>query len=471
MVGTYVFSGRPRVVANLIGAAMVCVALHQVLKAISGKDWSIYWFLILFTWRYLRLAAHLISFWCYKPARLKRGAQPTYTPNRDVTVILPTIDPRGEDFQECLRTCAENSPAAIIIVTAGDELRAQTVEAVEPYIAQFPQTRFQIERTFIASKRAQVALVVPFVTTRITVMLDDHVFWGPSVLQSVLLPFENPKVGMIGTNKKARRLPNLNPWRRLWNVFGALYLERHNFEIRASNAIDGGVFVVSARTCAMRTEILQHPEYLPRYQREMFFFEKFGPLNPDDDNYNTRFVVRHGWQVKIQYTPESEVETTVGVANPVHKKFLSQCQRWARTTWRSNSCSLFTDRSIWEYQPWCVYAVFLTSFTNFALFIDAGLAYLLMRTPWYTAYPKLSLVCLAGWILLAKLVKVWAYFTRYLQDIWLFPFHLLFGYFHSFLKLWALLTFWDCAWSGRNLSGINVDNGPDDDDNNGNDQD
>lgn len=56
------------------------------------------------------------------------------------------------------------------------------------------------------------------------------------------------------------------------------------------------------------------------------------------------------------------------------------------------------------------------------------------------------------------MVKVVDYFRRHPQDVVLFPVYLLFGYFHSLIKIWALLTFWDCAWSGRNLAPIAITN-------------
>ncbi|KAK3328773.1 hypothetical protein B0H66DRAFT_596389 [Apodospora peruviana] len=121
-------------------------------------------------------------------------------------------------------------------------------------------------------------------------MLDDHVFWSPSLLTSILCPFNTPaggsKIGLFGTNTRVRRRPGLTLWPRIWNMLGSLYLERHNFETCATNAIDGGVFVVSARTLAIRTSILYHPDFLAGYVHETFLFGLLAPLNPDDDNFD-----------------------------------------------------------------------------------------------------------------------------------------------------------------------------------------
>ncbi|KAK0732388.1 hypothetical protein B0T21DRAFT_412567 [Apiosordaria backusii] len=429
--------------------------VHYFAEWYSEYDYWLYWFIILATWRYARFILNCIGWLLYKPAPLPKN--PTYTPNRDVTVVLPTIDPTGVDFQECISTCAQNEPHQIIVITAGDELLVKTEKAVDYYIKHYPKTKFTVGRALIASKRAQVAVAVPLVQTAITVMLDDHVFWKKNFLRELLAPFEDPEIGLVGTNKKVRRLPNLSIWRRIWNMLGATYLYRHNFEVRSANYWDGGAFVISARTCALRTRIVQDPEYLAGYVDERFFFGLCGPLNPDDDNYNTRFSVRKGWRIKFQYTDDAEIETTVGVADPVHKKFLGQCTRWARTTWRSNPCSLFTDGSVWAYQPYCVYAVYLTSFTNFALFTDAAL---LTLYSWTRQATDTGLALLGVWIIFVKFVKVFEYYKRHPRDFWTFIPYLFFAYFHSLLKLWALFTFYDHAWTGRNLGAIKTQANP-----------
>ncbi|KAK4135951.1 glycosyltransferase family 2 protein [Trichocladium antarcticum] len=440
-----------RILLN-IGIMAGCVAgLRQLFLHLSAGDPYLYWFLCLFAWRYTRLLINLIAFWCYSPAPKPKGKS-TYSPSKDVTVILPTIDPEDSGFLECLETCAINAPAKIVIVTAGDDLYHKTLMEVRRLKERYKPTEFAVHRTQVASKREQVALAVPHVDTDITVMLDDRAFWGPHYLETVLRPFEDPAVGLVGTNKRSRRVDGLGLWARVWNMLGATYLMRHNFEIRATNTIDGGVFVVSARTCAMRTAILRHPEFLPGYTRETFFFGLFGPLNPDDDNYNTRFAVRHDWKIKIQYTQDALMETVVGTQRPSAAKFLGQCRRWARTTWRSNLCSLVTDRSVWRSQPYCVYAVYLTSLTNFAAVTDPLLIYLLTHS---SACSSPSTVAyLVSWIFVSKLIKIFPYFLAHPQDVWLFPVYSGFAYFHSLIKLWALLTFWDCSWSGRRLDRI-----------------
>lgn len=411
-----------------------------------------FWFITLFVWRYLRLVVHMISFWLYKP--VPTPAKPTVL-RSDCTVIIPIADPCPEDpkFKECLCTILANNPAAVIVTTVGKDNLALCREICAPINAA-NGNKIRVIQQCKGNKRVQVCHAMPYVETEIVIGVDATVFWpSTDFLPTILAPFEDPQVGVVGTYKRVVREPTGFNFKSFWNFIGCLYLERHNFEVAASSNIDGGVFVISGRTAAYRTEIFADPAFQAGFQDERFFFGLFGPLNPDDDNFITRWVVRAGWKVKFQYSDDAMIQTRVGT----YPRYLSQCLRWVRTTWRSNSASLFTDPTRtnlanWVYvqQPWCVYAVYLTSFTNFALFTDLGLLYLVSTTSFADAYGfPFVLKCMGAWIFASKLVKPFPHFQRNLVDLLFLPGYILFGYYHSLLKLYALLTFWNCAWSGR----------------------
>jgi cellulose synthase/poly-beta-1,6-N-acetylglucosamine synthase-like glycosyltransferase len=421
-------------------------------------------FLALFVFRYLRLVVHMISFWfLYKPTNRRANGQ--YT-EEDVSVIIPTVDPSNPDFASTLASVLENQPLKVLIVTVEGEGRVQTAQKMADNLQDhYPNVVIHVSATRVASKRAQVAHAIPLVTTALTVLCDDHVWWpSKNFLRTAAAPFEDSYVGGVGTNKRVVRNKTGFGWTSFFNILGALYLERHNFEIRATNAVDGGVFVISGRTAVYRTDILQHQKFLRGFVNERFFFGKFGPLNADDDNFICRWLVTNGWTVKIQYGEDARIETTLGE----WPKFPSQCLRWSRTTWRSNTASLLTDRTVWRRQPWCVYAVYLTSLVNFALFYDGALLYTLTRTSFYQTNTNL-LLALGGWIFLTKMVKTLPYFLRQPADLIYLPGCLAFCYLHGFIKLYAMLTFWVTAWGGRDLDSINrhaaADDDDDDDDN------
>jgi len=241
-------------------------------------DSALIWFTALVAWRYFRLFVNLYSFWRYKPA-----SPPTIRTigPKDVTMILPTVsvsESDNPDFEECLTTCLINKPARIIIVTDTDfkatevnkqlfSIRAKIQRGSSSFLSELGPTDIsgvdvRVMYAGVADKRRQMTLAIQYVQTRLVMFLDDHVFLPPSFLDSVVPVFENPCVGLCGTKKAVRRKhPEAHSlwgryWELFWNVMGALYLARHNFEIRATNAIDKGVFIVSGRALVILTKII-----------------------------------------------------------------------------------------------------------------------------------------------------------------------------------------------------------------------
>ncbi|KAL1911733.1 hypothetical protein Sste5344_002308 [Sporothrix stenoceras] len=442
---------------------------NQCHEGIISKEWFNWTtaFLVLFVWRYLRQVVHLVSFWMYRPAQPLTN--PKITRN-DVTVIVPTVDPHNPHFIAGLTTAISNTPAKIIICSG---VQIDVLAANE------------------ANKRAQVMHGVKYADTEICVLMDDHVLWKDTFLDYALPAFErDPKVGIVGTNKRViREKVHDNLLHRVLNMVQCLYLERHNFEIRSSNAIDGGVFVVSGRTSLMRTSILQDPAFNHDYLNDYFLFGLVGPLAVDDDNFVTRWCIANGWRVKIQYCDETLITTSLGSAH----KFTGGLKRWVRTTWRSNSTSL-SSLHVYLTQPWSVYAVYLSLFTNFALFYDPLLLYAFAKSglssyhyvdnsqaldpigykmdgsldygtfvgadnfaTTASANLFISFLPLICWIFAFKMVKPFAYFWRNPQDLWILWAYILFTYFHSLIKVNGLLTFYNAKWEGRDLASLNAD--------------
>lgn len=407
--------------------------------------------------RYFRLIVNVFAyFFLNRPDEMPE--HPTITSDM-AHVIIPSVDPTNSDFLRCVLSVLEKRPGWVTIVTA---THTQTAQARQ-VLANLPfqhHTQLAVTTGPMANKRHQIAHVLRQLANDreknkdvLIVLVDDHVWW-PSAhfLSAALAPFENPKTGIVTTHKQPERNRGNNFADSLLNFIACLYLERHNFEIAASNAIDGSAFVVSGRTSVMRASIAMEDEFINEYLDEYFFFGMFGPLNPDDDNYITRYVVRKGWNIKWQNQPEAIMETSLGVTGG-YSKFYAQLQRWARSQWRSNPCSVFTDRSVWRRgYLWGGY-LYCVSFFNFALFWDPLIVYL-----WYgSSYVGFTAYHLVLVILGSKLIKIAPFFYRNPQDVWLFPFQVLFAYFHSFVKLWALLTFYDCSWGGRNLAAVQAE--------------
>ncbi|KAJ9145032.1 Nucleotide-diphospho-sugar transferase [Pleurostoma richardsiae] len=410
-------------------------------------------FITFFILRYLRFIIFFFAYWLYKPAPMT--SVPKYT-SQDVSVILPTASAFADDIAECIRLCLENRPRDLFIVTVGRMVRAQVdyyVTDVANLRTRYPETTITVLCTEKANKRLQVVAAIHQVRTKFTILMDDSVFWGPKLIASVLAAFEADRgVGLVGTNKRVARIPTSSWWQRFVRVVASLYLERHNYELMASNTVDGGVFVISGRTSAMLTSIVQSDIFLERFTNERFFFGMLGPLNADDDNFIARTMTAWGWRIKFQSHPDAMVTTPLRAET---WQLLQKMLRWTRTTFRSNPVSL-RDPNVWRRHPFSAYAVFLSGLVNLALFWDPFLAFLFRHTTFYlqSEHRQAVSTVLFAWTFLTKCVKIAPFFRRNPQDLVLLPAYFMFVYLHSLIRLYALATFWDIGWGSRRLTTV-----------------
>ncbi|KAL4993883.1 hypothetical protein BDV10DRAFT_189573 [Aspergillus recurvatus] len=415
------------------------------------------WFLCLWLFRYFRLALHLGG-----ALRVYRAAVVPKRPNIrpvDCTVILPTADPLNNlDFEECLVSCLVNEPGVILIVTNSSAMAERVKYTVAPYAHRFPYTKISVKscHNATANKRQQIAYGLGYVRTQIAVLLDEHVFWpSPRFLSTLLAPFEDPKanVGLVGTNKRVRRSETGFSLRSFWNMLGALCLERQNFEIRSSNALDAGVYTLSWLTSAHRSSIVTDHRFLHEFANERFFFDKFSADDGDIDTFINRWNVKNGYHVKIQHCANACIETTV---DSTVSGLLSQVVTQARCTWRNNIAALFTDRIAFD-QPLSIYMVYLTWFVNFTLFYDVALVYTLAHSN--LATPQNHMVRdLIRWMLFCKLVKLAPYFFREPQDLLMLPGYFVFTYVESLVKIYSGLTFWVSSTGSQRTDRVSSSN-------------
>lgn len=255
---------------------------------------------------------------------------PSYN-SSDVTIIIPSLDGDNEELRETIRTCLRTDPHEIILVTIDANL-----QRANDMIQQMPSKRIKILSVPQANKRRQMCRAIPEVQTSIIIFADDDVIWPSKLVPWILAPFEDPKVGGVGTTQRLRRRAHRN----MWDMLGASYLERRNFDISACTNIDGGLPCLSGRTVAYRTIIFQDPFFVYAFTNETW---RSFQLNADDDNFITRWMVTRDWKTYIQSHRDCEVQTSL----QSNWKYLRQCLRWSRSNWRSNIRSIFVERKIW----------------------------------------------------------------------------------------------------------------------------
>lgn len=393
-------------------------------------------FWILWLHRYIRTIGNFCSHWVYKS--VPRPINPSYTA-KDVTVIIPTIHYNFEELKDSLQSILACQPYEVLLVTTADKYQklvnfAQSFELYNIRVFQVP----------IANKRMQVCKAIPHVQTSIIVMADDDVTWPKTILPWLLAPFEDKNIGGVGPNQRVKRQRSGPISALIFNWLGAAYIERRNFEISATHGIDGGTSCMSGRTCAIRAEILKNPLFLHSFKTERWGEYQ---LNADDDNFVTRWLVAHNWKTWIQYNKETEIETTL----ENNSKFLYQCSRWARSNWRSNYTSLFTERHVWRQQLWCTYALHIATFTSLSFVFDPLIIYLTIRATRDIPgnWPQYALTAQCVFMLWTKIIKLVGLFAREPLDLIFLPVSILFGYFHGLIKVYALLTLRMTSWGSR----------------------
>ena len=348
---------------------------------------------------------------------------------RDVTVVIPTLG-TSEDLRRCLSTVRDCCAQAIILVTP-----QKNVGLLQKLCRDLGIENAQVLGAPRANKRLQMIQGLREVRTNVTIFADDDVFWPRDFLVHMLAPFEDLAVGGVGPFNTLERKPNPNGW----DFLNAAYLKRWEWEVGATSNVDGGLACLSGRTSAILTHIVQNPAFVDAFANEKWF-GIIDLLAADDDNFVTRWLANHGWKIRIQ--PGTSVTTTLDG----NRKFLNQCLRWTRTTWRSNITALLIERLVWSQEPYCLYALHLSMFNPPSLVYDSLMGYCLIQWLNEAHYdtPVLNKVVALGgfvlWLVFVKTVKLWGHFRQYPSDMRYIPLQIAFGYIYGFIKLAALLT-------------------------------
>ncbi|KAI4956112.1 hypothetical protein J4E91_000322 [Alternaria rosae] len=513
---------KPNVLWNLVHIVPMLLLHVTINKSMSVKDKGLLWFSALVVFRYWRAIVTQFFYTRYKLAEVLSDRDLKFN-WKDCTVIVPTVGPKNNPvFEDVVAAIFWNRPTRVIFSAnssgARDDVKTKLREVFKDFDGgitryqknydlregRIPEIPTEVNCIFIneSNKRKQTYEAIKDVKTKIILMVDDTAIWHPHFLRAILPAFNDPRVGIVGTQKRVeyrrpshtddehKGMSRIEFWLNwyhagLWNTIGAQYLDRHSYEIRASNTADGSVFAISARTLAVRTEILNNENFQTAFENEYVlervfkwatalskwyvpfagrplaclkgkgFSEKgVGPLLADDDNFITRWVINRGWNVKVQSSPEATMTTILGGVKIF--KYLNQCERWSRTTFRQNPIALFDDRTIWWKWPIGVWTVYFPWMYNFAVLWDGLVIFAFLRSGLYqdssNGSARLVYLILAIWA--TKLIKTWRWFFEHPLDFFLYfiiPAYPLFIYYHSWIKIYTALSCWNNEWSGRNV--------------------
>lgn len=361
----------------------------------------------------------------------------TITPEKDVTIVVPTID-HDTKLLTALQGWLACRPYEVIFVT---------IPSVQPFLEKLVREadpngeKVKVLTVPAGNKRKQMVRGVEDVVTAITVFCDDDVMWPETYLDWIVAPFEDPKMGGVGTVQTA--MPD-GSFFTIWEILANYRLTMRNIEILSTAFIDGGISCLSGRTAAYRTEMLKDPEFTEAFTHE-YWRGKYHQ-HSGDDKFLTRWCQSHYWKTWAQGTRDAELTTTF----KPNYKFLIQLLRWTRNTWRSDIKCLFYERQIWGQSPYTALTMFDRLFNPLTLLYGITYFFVRVSTPISTHLPQEDMVLsFFLWYLLIRAVKYLPHLIRRPADIPALPIFLMFQYCFIFMKIYCLFTLHVTEWGTR----------------------
>jgi len=387
-------------------------------------------------YRWLQYIVKIIAYFLYKP--IKPDFQKRkYVPAKDVTIVVPTID-HDTRLLIALKSWVACDPYEVLFIT---------IPKVKPFLEEIGReadpvkNRIRVLTVPAGNKRKQMVVGAAEVKTSILVFCDDDVIWPPTMLDWCLAPFENEKIGAVGTSQSA--MPDGN-FMTIWEVLAAYRLSMRNVEIASTACIDSGISCLSGRTACYRTSIVQDPAFTEAFLHE-YWLGRYHQ-HSGDDKFLTRWVQCHHWRTWIQACPQVELITTF----KPNYMFLIQLLRWTRNTWRSDLKALFVEKVIWRSCPYTAYTMFDRLFNPISLLYGFTYFFIRISTPISTHLPQVDMILtFLLWYILIRFIKYMPHLIRRPQDLPALPIFVVFQYVFIFMKVYCLFTLHITTWGTR----------------------
>ena len=283
--------------------------------------------------KYFLTVVHIFANWRYKPIPIPK--EPAIVPE-DVSVIIPTYRANLQDLRKTIMCHLRNGCRHIYIAATVEEYNS--IKDMTTSL-QYPSAVIEVFASDRPSKRQQVRKAVESIpksrkkTHKAYALADDDITFGDKTYLWALAPLEDEEVWGVATWQRAERLTTGLVLNQCINWTFATYLQRRVFENLATLSIDGSILCQSGRFGIFPARLIQNPEFLDGYTSERWNGKM---LYADDDNYVTRYILRHGAKIEIQCHDDCMVTTKFGASFGQLKRF----SRWQMSNFRSNWTTL-----------------------------------------------------------------------------------------------------------------------------------
>ena len=291
----------------LLHAAAVVVATVRL----PGKThplfhfWLPFGFLGLISW----------SVWLFR-----RTLSGLYRPTKnehwqDASIVAPAFREDPQVLEAAVRSWLAAGAAEILIVIPTDEpenaIHAKTTFAAEP--------RVRVLSNDDPDKRRMLAVGIRATRNDIVVLSDSDTVWERDLLENILMPFADARVGGVGTRQRVVDMTS-SVWRRAaeW-MLDAKYLA-----YLPAMSLQGGVSCLSGRTVAYRRDALV--PVLDDLVDERFLGRR---CVSGDDGRLTWLVLNQGYKTVYQKNAVAWTMMPDGF-----RGFINQRIRWSRNSWR-----------------------------------------------------------------------------------------------------------------------------------------
>lgn len=311
-----------------------------------------------------------------------------------VSVVVPSYREDPVIFERCLASWLSENPTELIVVPdlADTEVIAILRRCNDPRLRTIPFAH--------QGKRSALAVGIRASTSEVIVLADSDTMWLPGLLANVQAPFEDRRVGGVGTRQNAYQ-PKTSVWRRIadWMI-DIRYLDYVPSQSRA-----GAVACLSGRTAAYRASVVKplvsHLEY-------EFFFGKL--CNAGDDGRLTWLVLAAGYKTVHQSTAR-----TLSMFPDRMGPFLKQRLRWSRNSYRCYLTAMWKGW-LWRQPFICQLSVLQVSLTPVTMGI--AMTYLVH---WFFRPQQWVATIAIGWLLLGRSVRGVSHLRQRPGDIFILP--------------------------------------------------
>jgi cellulose synthase/poly-beta-1,6-N-acetylglucosamine synthase-like glycosyltransferase len=346
------------------------------------------------------------------------------------SVIVPSFREDPDILERCLASWLAENPTEVIVVPDVDD--REVIARLEEWAARDPRL---IVLPFVHhGKRSALGVGIRWAAMEILVLCDSDTSWEPGLLAHVLAPFEDPKVGGVGTRQNVYR-PRTSVWRRVadWMI-DVRYLDYVRAQSRA-----GAVACLSGRTAAYRRSavlpVLEHLE-------DEFFLGR--RCVSGDDGRLTWLVLASGYKTVYQSTARA-----MSMFPDTGRAFFKQRLRWSRNSYRCYLTAMWKGW-LWHQPFICQLSVMQIMLTP----VTMGFAVTYLSV-WVLHPQRLVALAAVGWLLLGRGIRGVSHLRERPSDVWLLPLVAVLTIVIALpVKIYAFLTMNRHGWLTRNAGQV-----------------